>query len=85
MDVLFKRVQLKLSCIPLGGSCLARAISMNSLLWWSLAIVVSDLPNCSNFIFTSVSIYWYVRDGGLEVMAGLEVGVLGLDLTRIFE
>ena len=47
--------------------------------------MVSDLPNPSNFIFTSVSIYWYVKDGGLEVMAGLEAGMLGLDLTRIFE
>ena len=49
------------------------------------AVVVSDFASCSNFNFISLSMDWYVQDGDLDVMAGLCVGVLGLDLTKIFE
>ena len=49
------------------------------------SVVVSDFASCSNFNFISVSMDWYVQDGGLDVMAGLCVGVFGFDLTKIFE
>ena len=42
------------------------------------SVVVSDFASCSNFIFISLSIDWYVQDGGLDVMADFVWVCLGL-------